>query len=119
VSIDGQPLKAGVIRFIPTGTATGPAAVATIKDGAFALKPSDGAVAGTQRVEIEALPEFGFEIDDELAAAQYVQQGGAVSINAIPEIYNQRSTLTREIKPDETNEFDFQLSTTGDAQASR
>jgi hypothetical protein len=120
VSLDNQPLAAGVIRFIPTGESSGPAAMAVIKDGVYELEPSEGPIVGTHRVEIEATDYLGFAIDDEAAFAQNVEQKKRPPPkNPLPEIYNRRSTLTAVIDSDEPHEFDFPLSSQGGQTARR
>lgn len=113
VTLDGQKLAAGVVKFIPTATGknVGPAVLATVKEGAFQLSRSEGPVVGKHRVEIESTGHYGFEIDDEAAYAKSFQEkkGQALPPNPIPEIYNSKSTLTEEVKADGPNKFEFRL----------
>ena len=113
VAVDGQSLKSGMIRFIPTGQTKGPAAVAMIKNGAYALSRSNGPIVGMHRVEIEATDYHGFAIDDEKAYAKEFEkrQGQPPPKNSIPELYNRHSTLTADVKADGETKFDFQLAT--------
>ena len=120
VTLDGRPLAAGLIRFIPSGDNQGPAAVAIVKDGAYELPKSDGPVLGLQRVEIEATDYLGFAIDDEAAyVANVEQRSGRLPKNPVPEAYNRHSTLTAEIEPDGPREFDFTLSSQASQSAQR
>ena len=113
VLLDGAPLPAGVIRFIPEGATKGPAASAPIENGQFSLDASNGPVAGQHRVEIEATGYEGFAVDDEQAYAQKATTARAPVIppNPIPAIYNRQSTLSKTISPEGSNTFEFQLST--------
>jgi hypothetical protein len=120
VSLDGQPLSSGVIRFLPTGDTRGPAAAAVIKEGVYELSQSEGPIVGTHRVEIEAADYFGFAIDDEAAFAQNVEKKPSRALkNPVPEIYNRRSTLSVEVVPDGAQTFDFPLTSPGPRTAGR
>ena len=113
ITLDGQKLSAGVVKFIPTATGknVGPAVLATVKEGAFQLSRSEGPVVGKHRIEIESTGHYGFDIDDEAAYAKSFQEkkGQALPPNPIPEIYNSKSTLTAEVKADGENKFEFPL----------
>ena len=117
VTLDGQKLAAGVVRFIPTATGknVGPAVMATVKEGAFQLSRSEGPVVGKHHVEIESTGHYGFDIDNEAAYAKAFQEkkGQALPPNPVPEIYNSKSTLTAVVKADEMNTFDFSLQSAG------
>jgi hypothetical protein len=120
VSLDGQPLVEGVIRYIPAGENKGPAAAAVIRDGKYEMTEEDGPVIGSHRVEIEATGHYGFAIDDEAAFAERVEKnGGRMARNPVPETYNRRSTLTAQISADSTNALDFNLSSQGNHTAQR
>ena len=118
VTLDGQPLASGQIRFLPQGE--GPAAAAIIHNGVYELPESAGPVPGAQRVEIEALDYYGFAIDDEAAYVEHVEKkGGRIPRNPVPEIYNRRSTLTASVTPDGSHEFNFQLTSRSSHTAQR
>jgi hypothetical protein len=112
VLLDGVPLPAGVIRFIPEGTTKGPAASALIETGKFSLEASNGPVAGQHRVEIEATGHEGFAVDDEQAYAQKATttRGPVIPQNPVPAIYNRQSTLSKTITAEGPNTFEFTLS---------
>lgn len=111
VLLDGAPLPAGVIRFLPQGETKGPAASATIENGKFALDTSNGPVAGQHRIEIEATGHEGFAVDDEQAYAQKASTTRAPVIppNPVPPMYNRQSTLSKTISPEGPNTFEFLL----------
>lgn len=119
VSIDGTPLKAGAIRFVPAGDNRGPAAVATIEDGIYELPLENGPVSGKLRVEIDAINHLGFDIDDEQAYARAVEKGQAVPQNPIPESYNKRSRLQVDMPEEGKSDLDFRLSSSGEVLAAR
>ncbi len=75
VLVDGQPLRAGSVQFIPAGETRGPAASAAVKDGKFELPANDGPLKGTQRIEVIVQKELPFAIDDDAAFAQASQNG--------------------------------------------
>lgn len=120
VKLDGTPLAAGVIRFIPDLKTGGPAATATIQEGKFSMDADTGPVAGDHRVEIESTGYEGFAVDDEQAYAERAQKTPRQVIprNPVPEIYNQRSTLTKTVTPEGPNMFDFDLAS-GNTTAAR
>jgi hypothetical protein len=113
VTLDGQKLKEGVVRFIPAATGKGaaPATMATVKDGVFQLPRAEGPIVGKHRIEIESTGHYGFEIDDESAYAKSFDEKKKDPLppNPIPEIYNSKSTLTVEVKADGENKFEFSL----------
>lgn len=120
VSLDGEPIKTGCIRFIPTEATKGPAAVAIIQEGAYSLSNNDGPVAGILRVEIEATNFQDFELDDEEAYADRAAKGKPpLKKNPVPPIYNRNSTLTAQLTTDGNRTFDFPLSSKGRATPSR
>jgi hypothetical protein len=114
VTLNGEPLKSGVIRFIPDAATTGPAAMATINDGQYVLTDEDGPIFGHHRVEIEATNYLGFELDDEQAYAAYATAGGApIGNNPIPANYNRQTTLAAEVTSEDGHEFDYDLQIVG------
>lgn len=113
VSIDGAPLKAGSIRFIPAGDAQGPAAVATIDEGIYELPAESGPVVGPLRIEIEAINHFGFEVDDEAAYAKQVAGGQKPPQNPVPESFNRHSKIVIEFPAEGQSNLDFRLTSAG------
>lgn len=103
VTLDGEPLQQGSIRFIPAEGITGPAAGSAIKDGAYEMTLEQGAAIGKNRIEISAARPTGKQIKSIMndSMVDEVEE-------AIPEKYNKNSTLEEEIQKG-TNEFNFDL----------
>lgn len=97
VTVAGQPLASGRILFLPQAPNKGPTATASIVGGEFSLDESDGPVVGVNRVEVEATPDLGFEIDDEAAFAN--RQGVAMPKYPIPLEYGSQSKHTVTVAP--------------------
>jgi hypothetical protein len=114
VTLGGQPLPSGLIRFIPDGATTGPASAAVIEQGRYELSDDDGPVPGHHRVEIEATNYLEFAIDDEQAYAAAVTAGQTpLASNPVPMIYNRQSTLTAEVSPEVERTYDYNLQLAG------
>jgi hypothetical protein len=110
VTLNGVPLKSGVVRFIPAGKSKGPAAVAIVEDGEFELDAFEGPVIGHHRVEIEATEFTSFEIDDERAYARIADQGQPpIPDNPVPVQYNRMSTLVADISEEGDLDLEFLL----------
>ena len=115
VTLDGQPLESGVVRFVPTGDTKGPAVSVTITDGLFDLQEFEGPVVGANRIEIEALHWLGFAMDDEAAFVAQVEGGQHPHPqNPVPERYNRRSRRVVEVSS-ASEDFTFSLYTDGRA----
>jgi hypothetical protein len=113
VSLDGSPLPSGVIRFVPTGKAKGPAALGVIKEGRFALPASHGPVLGPQIVEIDATLAEDPTTDATDVKAAWTEFAKTNESRpreiTIPKRYNRTSTLRVEVTAQTTNAFDFKL----------
>jgi hypothetical protein len=112
IRFNDEPLESGRIKFTPIEAAIGPTAVATVTAGVYALDKQNGPVVGTNRIQIESLPDPGFEMDDEVAyaQAQKAKKGRPViPAEVIPPEYNERSKLVETISADGQTELDFDL----------
>ena len=86
VTYQGQPVKEGVIRFIPIKGTEGPSWGAHIIDGQYKAAGKGGVPVGTHKVEILAYrtkpqparstgpPQSGFELDAPAPREQYVSE---------------------------------------------
>ncbi len=113
ISIDGAPLKAGSIRFVPIENTKGPAAVATIEDGIYELLPENGPIIGKHRIEIEAINHQGFNLDDEQSFAKQAEQGKPVDQNPVPESFNRKTGLFIDLPEEGKSDLDFRLTSSG------
>ena len=105
-TLNGVSIEAGSISFLPTGSTKGPSAGGEIRGGRYAIAASRGPVVGHNRVEIRGgAKPTGRKLPDPYKAGAMVDE----IIESIPDCYNARSTLEREIKPGR-NILDFQLS---------
>ncbi|MEM8734839.1 MAG: hypothetical protein AAGG44_11480 [Planctomycetota bacterium] len=110
VSLDGKPLKDGVVRFVPKDGTPGPKLSVPVKDGRFAADRQDGPSVGSHRVEIESLDTGGYELDDEDAIDQLkAERKRRIAVDKVPEQYNTRSVLTAEVASGDLNELNFEL----------
>lgn len=112
VTVNGEPLAQGVIRFIPDSGTKGPAAAGTIENGTYAIDRRVGPVQGTYKVEIEQQPHTDFAIDDEAGYAQAYQatKGRPIPPQPLPPRYNRQTELRALVTDDkEFNRFDYHL----------
>ena len=101
VTIDGQPVVDGQIRFVPQGDTQGPLTIEPIKDGRYRCARAGGVPVGTHRIEILA-----FHPDDPEPRGP----GGTPRRQLVPAKFNRDSQLTATISADGgAVEQDFQL----------
>jgi len=111
VSFDGAPLKSGEIRFIPAANTKGPAAVATVTDGAYELGTAEGPIVGSHRVEIDSSDPEGD--DDQAFAAKVARGEKPLDLVPIPPVYNRQSILKAEVTRNGNLQLDFPLNSAG------
>lgn len=94
VSLDQQPLDSAVIRFIPTGSTSGPKTSFEVRQGRFAASRENGPPVGTHRVEVEAVDPRWRHDDEE--AVQRLTRSRTRKIERIrlPDAYRTNSLLT-------------------------
>jgi hypothetical protein len=111
VTLDGELLEQGAIRFIPTGGTSGPQTTAVIDRGLFRLPKDFGPVIGRHRVEIQSSDTGGFAMDDEQALERLQAQRPQTPIRIVrvPPVYNERSRLTAQVPPACTGDLNFDL----------
>ncbi|MCA9026171.1 MAG: hypothetical protein KDA86_13265 [Planctomycetaceae bacterium] len=110
IVLDGKPLEAGIVRFVPTRPTSGPKTSVPVMSGHFEIPADFGPVVGSHRVEIQSTDDGGYPLDDEstldrLRAAQVRH----IEIVHVPAIYNSHSRLTANVVESGPNEFDFTL----------
>lgn len=104
VTLDGQPISNGEIRFIPTQGTIGPISGGPIKDGAYVAKGKGGVPLGNHRVEIQA---YRANAKSQGQAGAAGNEGGAAE-QYLDKRYNEQTTLTATIDA-ETTTKDFPL----------
>ncbi|MEQ9406682.1 MAG: hypothetical protein RIK87_03110 [Fuerstiella sp.] len=111
VTLDGQPLESGTIRFVPAAPTGGPKTSTAIMNGWFDLPSDVGPVIGRHRVEIETPPAGEIAMDDEQALERLQRAGRKARIDVvrIPAVYNSNSQLTADIAATEFNQLSFDL----------
>ena len=105
VTLDGSPIEAGSIAFMPAGGTEGPTAGGQIEKGEYSIPSDKGPVEGRYRVEIRAPQKTG-----KMIQAPMAEEGTMVEETAesVPAKYNSESTLEEEIKAGK-NVLDFEL----------
>jgi hypothetical protein len=108
VTLDGSPLKAGMISFDPDGpvqgTAVAASAGAVITDGQYSIERAKGLTPGKYRAAI--LSEGGAAPTDEASGPITSRPP---SKDPIPARYNSASTLRVEVVRGGPKPFDFDL----------
>jgi hypothetical protein len=104
VTLDGQPLPQGTIRFIPQPGTGGPSAGGEIRDGAFSIDADKGVFGGSFRVEITASRKTGNKARDRVTGEET-----DIYAQFLPIRYNSNSELTADVKKSGPNRFEFAL----------
>jgi hypothetical protein len=107
VTFRGKPLAWGTISFEPMGEAD-PMSLrsAEILDGKYEIPPSRGLSAGTYRVRITG----GMDPADNPALGGGPVEGDANALkDRVPAQYNEKSTLTAQVKAEGPNQFTYRL----------
>jgi hypothetical protein len=106
VTFDGQPVDKGTIVFEPADGA-GPTAGGTIENGEYQLAEEAGVMPGEKTVRITAVRKTGRQIEEGPPAPPGKMVDEMESY--IPDIYNQKSTLTCEVVAGQVNRHNFDL----------
>ena len=96
VTLDGDPLAVGSIRFMPLENNQGRATGGRIEDGRYRLAGDAAPLIGTYRVEIRANRKTGRMVQKPMAAPGDV---GEETVEAVAAKYNDQSTLECEVQP--------------------
>jgi hypothetical protein len=104
VTLDGQPLERGAIRFRPLADTAGPTAGGDIVQGKFVVTEFGGAFAGEYQVQIVATKPTGRKVLDPRSKSQIDEYA-----QFLPARYNSRSQLRAEVTADGPNRFEFAL----------
>jgi hypothetical protein len=101
VSVDGEQVPKGRVRFTPIAGTTGPASVAVIRNGAYRYDYEGGLPVGAHRVQI-----WGHPAD----APDSPGPGGPPIEQLVPGKYNTDSDLRAVFEPSSTPvEYNFDL----------
>jgi hypothetical protein len=98
VTLDGEPVPTGTVQFFPEDKNSPSGKSGTIENGSYAAQDVP---VGKVRVVINSTKVIGKR---KMYGDSYVEEYG----EEIPEKYNSKTTLVKEIKPGE-NEIDFEL----------
>lgn len=116
ITLDGELLEQGVIRFVPAEGTTGPQTSAVIDRGLFTLPAEHGPIVGTHRIEIVSTDTGGLAMDDEQALARLsaAPQTPKIEIVRVPAIYNEHSRLVAQVPENGTSDLNFDLVSAAD-----
>jgi len=107
VTLNGKPLPSGAITFDPDqGTADPVSVGGVVADGSYSIAKAEGPTPGKYRVSIYPSTPGEAVSKDVAPGAPPKHSKPAVQI---PAKYNAKTTLAAEIKPGESNTFDFDL----------
>ncbi len=95
VTLDGQPLAKGAIKFSPLEGTSGVVTGVPIEDGHFDLPEEIGAAVGWNRIEITAMKKTGKMVPDPFSPGTKVE----METSAVAARFNTGSTLKLEVKP--------------------
>lgn len=104
VTLDGQPIPNGEIRFVPAPGTAGPISGGPIKDGAYVAEGRGGVPLGEHKVEIKAYRAMAKGPGQSASANP---EGGPAE-QYLDKRYNEQTTLKATIAAD-TETQDFQL----------
>jgi hypothetical protein len=108
VELDGRPLEAGSITFLPQPGTSSPSAGAQIAGGTYRIPAEGGPKPGVYRVQVSSTRKTGKRIP----AGSPAPDGTMVDevVEAVPLQYNRESTLAATLTAGD-NSFDCLLST--------
>ena len=107
VTVAGEKVDAGEVRFVPIEGTPGPTSAATILDGQYRIEARGGVPVGKHRVEVEARRKTGRQVQQhngfEMTLVDETVRVGAA------EYATDRSPLAREITPDADGRIDLEI----------
>ena len=102
----GEPIADGMIRFVPLEAGAGPMAGALIKDSKYEVNALGGVPVGRCRVEIKSLRAVAAQ---PTARPKGLDMFRDLTVQYIPDKYNNNSTLEVMIPPESAVEQNFDL----------
>ena len=109
VTLDGKPLKAGVVFFHCGEGDQLVVAQAFVENGKYEIDAEKGPVVGLARVQFQPKPIPEAEFEAALEAASRKRRKPKLVVVEVPEHYRTESTLTAEVTESGDNRFDFEL----------
>jgi len=110
VSVEGKPLKSGLITFVPNESNTPTQGGALILEGKYTVPKNQGLVPGKYRIIITSPEDKGEIIFDKTNNAPGLPPIPAKEV--IPRQYNSESLLSAEVTAGGKNIFEFNLVST-------
>ena len=107
VTIGGQKVETGRLRFVPIDGTKGPISTARITDGQYRIDVHGGVPLGRHRAEVDARKRTGRTLSEDDA----IEAGGAEETARIgPDVYaGPGSPLTIEVTADSDGKIDIQI----------
>ena len=107
VTIGGEKVQSGQVRFVPVEGTSGPANAAPIVDGQYRIDGRGGVVAGKHRVEVVATKKTGRQV---MQHNGFERVMGDEFVRISPPIYaGKQSPITAEITVDSDGRFDIAI----------
>ena len=104
VTLDGKPLAAGAIAFVPAGPDADPTG-GPIRDGAFSIPLADGPAPGAYTVSVYAQKPTGRSFPDPNDPGVTIEE----KFEIIPPQYNVNTELKADVKEGGDNTFVYEL----------
>lgn len=115
ISVDGKPLKSGMVMFTPTDASMPTQGNGNITDGKYSIPRSAGLVPGTYKVVINSSESTPEKQLDKVNDAPGLPPAPAK--NAIPPEFGSETKLTAEIVAGGPNVKEFNIQTKGGTAA--
>lgn len=106
ITLDGQPLAQGVIRFQPESSDATTEVSAPITDGSYSFTSSTGPVPGTYKIGISSAQDPQFVIPEGQSPGEFRPPPAK---ETVPDKYNVKTELTATVKAGQTEAIDFAL----------
>ena len=105
VTLDGRPLEAGEITFVPDGFEGLPIG-AQVEDGRFSVPREDGPIPGNYRVSVYSSKPTGKTYPDPGDPTMTIEE----TYETIPPQYNLNSKMNADVQEGGDNSFTFEIS---------
>ncbi len=109
VTMNGAPLSAGHIAFLPIDGTPGPATGTEISEGKFSLRQAAGPATGRHRIEIRSFQKTGQQVADSTDS----ERNGTL-IDEVRQVvaseFNTGSKLVADLTPETAGRLQFEVS---------